>query len=573
MYRRVIAFDYDGTLAENDRVPDELIRRLEQLTELGLTLFLVTGRIYQSVDLGALEPLLTGIVWENGAVLSLPQFDEIYLPFGNVDPQFVHLFEQAGVPLERGLSIVSTWSPHGRTVSEVIRSSGSDAVIAHNKGAVMILPPGTAKGTGLERMLELCELSSHNVISFGDGENDLSLLQMSEGSVAVANAVQSLHAVADLVTTQPGPRGVIEALDKYWLTDQLRNFPERNTRRIPLGQDEQGEPVTLSSIRLARHNLGIYGDSGTGKSWVAGLLVEEMHREKYQVLVIDAEGDHRGLRSLPGIMAIEGDADTLPTPAVIALLLAEASNSIVLDLSAYPRDLRVGYVAELLHRLHPLRYHKYRPHWIVLEEAQDYLPLGGSPALAALRPMLDGGGWAFVTYRPDQLAEQVRQSLEACIITRLRHAEMLESCAGLPPIPSPKELAATRMGWVWLCGERLVRLRTAGRRVPHVRHLYKYLETPLPKHKRFYFRTEEGYLGLEAASLFEFKELLATLPIASLEYHQARGDFARWVRSTLGDGFLASHIDKLAHRSLTGETLRDALHDRVSERYNDLYEA
>src|SRR5690606_25333037 len=126
-------------------------------------------------------------------------------------------------------------------------------------------------------------------------------------------------------------------------------FPERITRRIPLGQDEQGEPVTLSSIRLARHNLGIYGDSGTGKSWVAGLLVEEMHREKYQVLVIDAEGDHRGLRSLPGIMAIEGDADTLPTPAVIALLLAEASNSIVLDLSAYPRDLRVGYVAELLH--------------------------------------------------------------------------------------------------------------------------------------------------------------------------------------------------------------------------------
>src|SRR5690606_25021841 len=113
--RRVIAFDYDGTLAENDRVPDELIRRLEQLTELGLTLFLVTGRIYQSVDLGALEPLLTGIVWENGAVLSLPQFDEIYLPFGNVDPQLVHLFEQAGVPLERGLSIVSTWSPHGRT--------------------------------------------------------------------------------------------------------------------------------------------------------------------------------------------------------------------------------------------------------------------------------------------------------------------------------------------------------------------------------------------------------------------------------------------------------------------------
>ena len=84
--------------------------------------------------------------------------------------------------------------------------------------------------------------------------------------------------------------------------------------------------------------------------------------------------------------------------------------------------------------------------------------------------------------------------------------------------------------------------------MPHVRHLYKYLDQPLPKHKRFHFRTESGYLGIEAASLFEFKELLPTLPAASIAYHQERNDFAKWARGALGDANLAAHLEKLARR-------------------------
>ncbi|HXF61919.1 MAG TPA: DUF5752 family protein [Caldilineaceae bacterium] len=107
--------------------------------------------------------------------------------------------------------------------------------------------------------------------------------------------------------------------------------------------------------------------------------------------------------------------------------------------------------------------------------------------------------------------------------------------------------------------------------MPHVRHLYKYLDTPLPKHKRFFFRTESGYLGVEAASLFEFRELLPTLPEASLAYHQRRGDFAKWARGALGDEILAAHLEKLAHRNeMAGETLRQALLQRVTDRYLEL---
>ena len=66
--------------------------------------------------------------------------------------------------------------------------------------------------------------------------------------------------------------------------------------------------------------------------------------------------------------------------------------------------------------------------------------------------------------------------------------------------------------------------------------------------------------------------MLATLPLASLAYHQARGDFAKWVNRTLNDEILATHLDKLAHRrGLSGEALRQALIQRVTSRYMELH--
>lgn len=69
MHRRVLAFDYDGTLAVDGCVPPTLCQAFDQLHLAGFALFLVTGRQFESVDLGSLAELFTGIVWENGAVL------------------------------------------------------------------------------------------------------------------------------------------------------------------------------------------------------------------------------------------------------------------------------------------------------------------------------------------------------------------------------------------------------------------------------------------------------------------------------------------------------------------------
>ncbi len=571
MYRRVMAFDFDGTLAVNGDVPPEVETALEQCRASGHVLFLVTGRRYETVSLGRLAELFSGIVWENGAVLSHTASGETYLPFGQLDPRLLKAIEEAGIPFERGLAIAATWTPHDQALWRILSSQGSSTSLEYNKSAVMVLPPGATKGSGLERLLSLCGLSPRNLAAFGDAENDLSMMTLAEVAVAVADAVPAVIETADVIATAPGPEGVLEILKQYPLGGKFLDIPLKRERPILLGQTESGTAIHIPAARLAGLNLGVFGNSATGKSWMVGLLAEGLHHEDYQLLLIDPEGDFRGLRVLPRFASISGDRATLPSPSAVVSLIEEGGVSLVLDLSQYPVTLRSHYVAELMRALRPVRERKFRPHWIVLDEAQEFLFEGGE-VTSLLRPVLEVGGWAFVSYRPDRLSESVLASLHHLLLTRITD-NMIGDClrthcatcslkgASLNQIP---------MGSALLCGGDIVRMRPAIRRVPHVRHLYKYLDIPLPPGKRFAFRTEKGHLGIEAASLYELSHVIPTLPLESLEYHDRREDFVKWAESTLGDAGLASRLRKVANRHYVGEELREALGQVVSTHYEEI---
>jgi len=70
----------------------------------------------------------------------------------------------------------------------------------------------------------------------------------------------------------------------------------------------------------------------------------------------------------------------------------------------------------------------------------------------------------------------------------------------------------------------------------------------------FYFYEAYNKPLFEAAfNLEELKEKLAKVPVASLEFHQNRGDFARWIRDVFKETQLA---DRIAKMRSTGEALR-----------------
>jgi len=79
----------------------------------------------------------------------------------------------------------------------------------------------------------------------------------------------------------------------------------------------------------------------------------------------------------------------------------------------------------------------------------------------------------------------------------------------------------------------------------------------------FYFYEDYGKpLDQATYSLKDFTEKLKVVPVTSIEYHQERGDFSKWIRDVFGDTMLAGSIEKLKDR---GETLRKQIIETVTE--------
>jgi len=107
---------------------------------------------------------------------------------------------------------------------EAIRDSGLELQIIFNKEAVMVLPAGVDKMTGLRAALEALKLSLHNVAGVGDAENDQAFLESCGCSVAVANAIHELKEKADFVTHGARGAGVVELIDKL-IDHDLSDLP------------------------------------------------------------------------------------------------------------------------------------------------------------------------------------------------------------------------------------------------------------------------------------------------------------------------------------------------------------
>jgi hydroxymethylpyrimidine pyrophosphatase-like HAD family hydrolase len=216
-----LASDYDGTLAHKGAVDDSTIRAIEQLVDSGRKLILVTGR--ELADLQSVFPqmdLCERVVAENGAVLYNPRTREKRILADRPPQNFIDDLRQRGVKgISAGDVIVSTWHPHEKQVMEAIRDSGLELQIILNKEAVMVLPSGINKMTGLRAALRELKLSPYNVAAVGDAENDDVFLEGCGYSIAVGNAIPALKEKADLVTQGERGAGVAELIEKLIASD------------------------------------------------------------------------------------------------------------------------------------------------------------------------------------------------------------------------------------------------------------------------------------------------------------------------------------------------------------------
>jgi hydroxymethylpyrimidine pyrophosphatase-like HAD family hydrolase len=394
--------DYDGTLATDGQLLPDTVQSLERLLASGRRLVLVTGR--ELDDLQKVCPrldLFEYVVAENGALLFKPSTGE-ETPLAAPPPEaFVALLRQRGVgPISVGRVIVATWEPHEATVLGTIRDLGLELQVIFNKGAVMILPAGVNKATGLASALEKMELSPHNAVGVGDAENDHALLAMCECSAAVSNALPTLKSAADIVTTADHGAGVVELIEEMLRDDLASREPQLKRHHVLLGTDEQGREV-----RIAPHGetVLVVGAKGVGKSVLATRLMDRLAKQGYSFCVIDVEGDYGTIAKAVSL----GSPSRPPTANEILKLLQGADKSVVVNLSGLPPADRLPFLTALTPKLSELRARSGHPHWVAVDETHHLLP--ANSASGDLLPLGDGESVLHITERPTLVTREVLQ--------------------------------------------------------------------------------------------------------------------------------------------------------------------
>ena len=211
-----IASDYDGTIADRGRVAPATLEALRRFRQAGHRLLLVTGR--EVDDLKSLFPeyaVFDLIVGENGALLYDTATDAETLLAEAPPASLIDALRRHEVgPLYIGRVLIATLAEHRNAIETVIAGQQLELRLILNKEAVMILPKGVDKASGLRTALERLDLQAANTAGVGDAENDEDLLAACGFAVAVQNALPALKGKADWVTEGDSGVGVAELIEQ-----------------------------------------------------------------------------------------------------------------------------------------------------------------------------------------------------------------------------------------------------------------------------------------------------------------------------------------------------------------------
>jgi hypothetical protein len=551
-----LALDYDGTTARNDQMGPPVREAIAEARARGIVVLIVTGRILDELRRVAGDlRFVDGVVAENGAVLYFPDSGHTTTLAPVVPMAFLDELRRRAVPHSPGECLVDADANEAPALLTVIRALELPLVLIFNSGRVMTLPQGVSKATGLRTMLDTLRRSSHNMVSIGDAENDHELLRLAEVGAAVEWGSPALRAAADTVVPGSGPSGVADYIRGLAREGRLP-VPARARRRLRLGNTTDGREFSLSA---RGRNVLVAGDAKSGKSWVAGLLCEQLILHGYCVCVLDPEGDYASLEALPGV-AVLGGEDPLPSPRDLLRALRYPDRSLVIDLSHRRQDEKIAYLRTVLPVLNEIRRQTGLPHRILVDEAHYFLED------AAAHHMLDlkANGYTFVTYWASRLPQELLEATEVMIVTRESNPVEIEAlrrwCSKCSPVDPVRWGILSRLGTAQAvalpiteeCGGDLVQFTLGPRITPHVRHREKYVDVPVSEGQAFVFPAS----GRQPSRLTRtLREFVAELDRGQdVDAYLRRGDFSRWIAGVFGDHVLAAELRDLEARHRAGPT-------------------
>ena len=560
-----LATDYDGTLSSDDRVSEQVIRALGRLRTSGRRAILVTGRrLDDLLAVCSCIQLFDLVVAENGAVVYNPHSREETQLANPPSKLLIQGLQARGVePLEVGQVLVATNAPHRAAVQDVIWELGLEAQVIGNRSAVMVLPAGVNKATGLEYALRELGLSRHEVAGVGDAENDHSFMEHCECAVAVANAAQSIKQIAAFVTVAESGNGVIELIDELVANDLRRLESSLPKNLILFGKYTDGSVVHLPPYG---HNMLVAGPSGSGKSTFTAGIIERLIEKDYQVCIIDPEGDYGTLRDVVAL----GNQRRAPSVTEVLSILEDPKINLSVNLLGIPLNARPDFFAQLIPSLQAMRARTGRPHWLVVDEAHHMLPDTWGHVAAVLPQKLHET--ILVTVHPDHVAPAILAPIDIVVAIGHSPEQTLEKFARVTgqTIRCPVDLvyqADRVVVWFDAHGQAPFAMQAQPGRVEWIRHRRKYAEGNLRWHS-FYFRGPDNRHNLKAQNLVIFCQIAQGIDESTWMYHLSRGDYSRWFRHAIKDEHLADETERVEVRAdLEPWQTRQMIEELISDRY------
>lgn len=253
---KAIFFDIDGTLVsfKTHQVPSSTIDALSLLRKKGIKSFIATGRQLHSIDnLGTLS--FDGYITLNGSyciegkdkviykrnipeedIISLIRYqkeeesfpcafvheDKLLINYTNQDTdKILKLLNFPPIPV-RGLEDYA-----GEEVFQLIAffKEGQEERIMKalphcestrwNPLFTDVVPKGSSKAVGMDKILEYYHIDLKDTMAFGDGGNDIPMLCHAGIGIAMGNAEDEVRAAADYITSSVDEEGIWKALKHF----------------------------------------------------------------------------------------------------------------------------------------------------------------------------------------------------------------------------------------------------------------------------------------------------------------------------------------------------------------------
>ncbi|MDR2120190.1 MAG: Cof-type HAD-IIB family hydrolase [Tannerella sp.] len=255
---KAIFFDVDGTLVSfrTHRVPASAAKALAGLRAAGVRIFIATGRMLPMLSVLDGIPFdgyitCNGVYCTDGAGVRIyaapvPQTDlEALAAYLEGDPFPVAFMSETEITINcvndrvlEASALVGIQPPAvravrdtiGRPVYQICMYADDDKVRRLMDGRmrhcsysrwtpyfVDVNVAGNSKRTGIDRMLAHCGIRLEETMAFGDGGNDITMLQHVATGIAMGNAEDRVKDAAAWVTSSVDDDGISRALAHFGL--------------------------------------------------------------------------------------------------------------------------------------------------------------------------------------------------------------------------------------------------------------------------------------------------------------------------------------------------------------------